>query len=282
MREDVLAARDAIEEENEALTTNEARLLAAELAAEGFTSESERGAEQARQAAFALLQSLDPALEEIIESTDDATEATVNLAGALMTMADPVFAAISSFQKYEETLERIDDDNVRTKDEMLELALATIEVGAQFSSLDSTQIQSAVDTLAVGLEIGVGEARNLLVELGLLDGKQIAADIAIRISATQSGVTIPGVDIDFSSIRGLFRAHGGPLMAGQNAIVGEEGPELFTPSTSGFVHPAGSFTSNEGAGEVNIHLHGVDLGEGSRRVLEEIREGIRQLDMEEN
>ena len=99
MREDVLAARDAIEEENEALTTNEARLLAAELAAEGFTSVEERGAEAARDMAFALLQTLDPALEEIIEDTDDATEATVNLAGALMTMADPVFAAIGAFPK---------------------------------------------------------------------------------------------------------------------------------------------------------------------------------------
>ncbi len=285
LRGNVVDARDAIIEENEALATNETRLLAAELAAEGFTSESERGAEQARLAAFALLQSLDPALEEIIEDTDAAAESTESLASALLEMASPVFGAISSFQSYEATLERIDEDNIRTKDEMLELALATLEVGAQFDNLSSEQIQAAVDGLAVSLGLSEAAARELLVELGLLDGKSISASVNVGITTTTSGAGVSGsADLSMAEIMNLFRRHGGPLLAGQSAIVGEEGPELFTPNTSGFVHPVGSFgtSSNEGAQEVNIHLHGVDLGEGSRRVLEEIREGIRQLDMEDN
>ncbi|MBN9022407.1 MAG: hypothetical protein J0H08_10020 [Rhizobiales bacterium] len=37
-----------------------------------------------------------------------------------------------------------------------------------------------------------------------------------------------------------LRAKGGPVSAGGSYIVGEEGPELITPSRSGYVHPSGT------------------------------------------
>lgn len=85
------------------------------------------------------------------------------------------------------------------------------------------------------------------------------------------GISIPGFSIPFGpSFGGLsftipniptFRAAGGPLNAGQAAIVGERGPELFVPSGAGTVMPAGSFGGSEivvrpaaGAGDKLIEI----------------------------
>lgn len=49
-----------------------------------------------------------------------------------------------------------------------------------------------------------------------------------------------------------FRANGGPVMAGRSYIVGENGPELFTPNSSGGI------TANEAAGgPVVVNINGV-------------------------
>jgi phage-related protein len=69
------------------------------------------------------------------------------------------------------------------------------------------------------------------------------------------GISIPGFSIPFGpSFGGLsftipniptFRAAGGPLNAGQAAIVGERGPELFIPSGAGTVVPNGAMGRTE-------------------------------------
>jgi TP901 family phage tail tape measure protein len=52
------------------------------------------------------------------------------------------------------------------------------------------------------------------------------------------------------AVGGLFKAGGGPVAAGQSYVVGEKGPEWFTPGTSGVIHPNG--TTPQGGG-VTIH-----------------------------
>jgi len=44
---------------------------------------------------------------------------------------------------------------------------------------------------------------------------------------------------------GGFKAEGGPVRSGKSYIVGEEGPELFTPGSSGFVSPAHTVSAIE-------------------------------------
>jgi hypothetical protein len=54
----------------------------------------------------------------------------------------------------------------------------------------------------------------------------------------------------FGGLKGIFGlASGGPVSAGQTVMVGEEGPELFTPSTSGYVTPNGA---SAGGASVNV------------------------------
>ena len=54
-----------------------------------------------------------------------------------------------------------------------------------------------------------------------------------------SGTLSKGAGL-FGSLFGGFLANGGPAQAGRSYIVGEEGPELFTPNTSGTVSPNSS------------------------------------------
>ena len=56
-----------------------------------------------------------------------------------------------------------------------------------------------------------------------------------------------GVGTGGGLLGGLFRADGGPVSAGSSYIVGERGPELFTPKSSGMItpnHALGGGTSN--------------------------------------
>lgn len=46
------------------------------------------------------------------------------------------------------------------------------------------------------------------------------------------------------SLFGGFKANGGTATAGRSYVVGEKGPELFTPGRSGSIAPAGSFSSS--------------------------------------
>ncbi len=47
------------------------------------------------------------------------------------------------------------------------------------------------------------------------------------------------------------RADGGPVAAGSTYLVGEQGPELFTPGASGFITPNGG-----GSSRLDVYLHG--------------------------
>jgi hypothetical protein len=64
------------------------------------------------------------------------------------------------------------------------------------------------------------------------------------------------------------RAAGGPVSAGQSYMVGEFGPERFTPTMSGTIDRAGSW--GEGDTNVTINIAGVGSGEGpdSRQAVE--------------
>ncbi|CAB4136005.1 hypothetical protein UFOVP295_20, partial [uncultured Caudovirales phage] len=52
-----------------------------------------------------------------------------------------------------------------------------------------------------------------------------------------------------------FRASGGPVMAGGSYIVGERGPELFTPNASGNITPNGGFG---GGANITVNVNGGD------------------------
>ena len=87
----------------------------------------------------------------------------------------------------------------------------------------------------------------------LWDGMvKVFADLKSWIDQQIAGILAP-INDAASAVKGFFsfgggseaqtpqgRASGGPISAGRPYLVGERGPELITPSRSGYVHPAGS------------------------------------------
>lgn len=66
--------------------------------------------------------------------------------------------------------------------------------------------------------------------------------------AVGGGGGVPGLGIAGA------RASGGPVSAGQTYLVGENGPELFRPSSSGLIYPHGQAANNNQAGPIEIKI----------------------------
>ena len=97
--------------------------------------------------------------------------------------------------------------------------------------------------------------------------------IAIAVVVTQVSALISGFQkvIEFGSkvgsfVGGLFgggRATGGPVMQGTTYLVGEQGPELFTPSSSGTIIPNNAL--GRGSSTINITVNGAIDSESTAR-----------------
>ena len=64
------------------------------------------------------------------------------------------------------------------------------------------------------------------------------------------------------------------------ALVGEEGAELLRLARGDTVTPLTGPNAPAMGNVYHIHLHDVDLTEGSRKTLLRIREGLREMDQE--
>lgn len=76
------------------------------------------------------------------------------------------------------------------------------------------------------------------------------------------------------------RAKGGPMSAGGAYLVGEDGPEVVTPSRGGFVHPNGSGGGGRNFGDIHISFAPVIQGGGDHssmmdRVMREFEDRMR-------
>lgn len=102
------------------------------------------------------------------------------------------------------------------------------------------------EEVATKLETGLTDAF-LNIADGLEGLKDLFDDILKMIARELIRVNV-AVPIA-GAIGDLFKADGGPVRAGRSYIVGERGPELFTPGASGHIHPNGSF----GGGSVVVN-----------------------------
>lgn len=116
---------------------------------------------------------------------------------------------------------------------------------------------SLASALSTGFQDGLDGMLKSFVGFLAESAAQAAASQLLELFAgkdSKSGI----LGAVFSGIGGLFsgaRASGGPVSAGNTFLVGEKGPELFTPSNNGTILPNGSFgntSSGVTVGNVNI------------------------------
>lgn len=122
----------------------------------------------------------------------------------------------------------------------------------------------------------------------LLNIGDMLIDMAVRDlfgSAFGGGMGGGGGGGIFSFLGGLFggfRANGGPVQSGMAYMVGERGPELFSPSVSGRIIPNHSLPSanqngnDNRRGDLHLHINGSGLDE--QQLARAIANGIRDYD----
>ena len=89
---------------------------------------------------------------------------------------------------------------------------------------------------------------------------------------------IPGVNMDQIELMGSAepRAMGGPVTGGKPYIVGEEGPELFTPNASGNITPNDAMGGGSQSITLNINVGGVTDRTDKRALAREIGDMLTQ------
>ena len=134
----------------------------------------------------------------------------------------------AELERGEKTQQQFDDAISGIADSMANALLAgeSLREGLAnvFKSIASDIINSGIKNALMDQFGGVGGGFNILSAIGNFFG---------------GGIKVAGTDALSGSLRGIsgFRARGGPVSGGQSYIVGEEGLEVFTPSTSGMITP---------------------------------------------
>lgn len=244
------------------------------------------------------------AYEEVEEAIEDTTAARQEHLDVIRMASDPMFAAIKNLQSMAAAQERVDQlvndgkgDTEEYAEAMLELAEATLGAQDGLDDIDPTALEGALGTIGAAMGASDEQTRDFLETLGILDGKQIAVVLDVEapvIQYSSSGNT-------YTPNKTLTKhfAQGGFFERGDFLRVGEDGEELLLAGVSGAIvsnpaTPGGNFndffpsqnSQRDDANptreirDVHLHLHGVDLSEGSRHTLMRIREGLRDLDQE--
>lgn len=121
-------------------------------------------------------------------------------------------------------------------------------------------------TLAPALGTVLGAALQVVGKLisGLITGfgklvvliNDVVDGIKAIINLVKNNPIVQGISGAISSIFGGGRAAGGPVNAGTTYLVGEKGPELFTPSNSGNIIPNNRLSAASGGNTININVTG--------------------------
>ena len=123
------------------------------------------------------------------------------------------------------------EERLKKQEEMQEL----------FDSIGDTIENGILDSINAGIDAMVDGTKDLdeaLQEIASGVLKDIG-QMLIKFGLQQAFAALPGGGIG-GALGGLFRAEGGPVTGGQPYIVGEKGPELMVPRTSGTVLAIGT------------------------------------------
>ena len=157
-----------------------------------------------------------------------------------------------AFDKLEASIEKVFETGVKAFS-------GTAEEVRDFNSAQKDAIQQ-IANLAIALDLSFGEQNQLkiFVDSGdLVAAEKYLGEIDIRRQEVQSKFS--EMFRGFNPFDGIpftppGRASGGPVSQGSSYLVGERGPEIFTPSGSGMITP----NSAIGGNTITVNVQGAD------------------------
>lgn len=103
--------------------------------------------------------------------------------------------------------------------------------------------RQAIEFVIKAIGTAVSKAREAIDTIASIPGAKLLGDVAGNVGGAIGGIAGGIGDL----VKPQHRAAGGSVLSGQPYLVGERGPELFVPRTSGTVVP--------NAGSVNVHVN---------------------------
>ena len=116
------------------------------------------------------------------------------------------------------------------------------------------------------------------VALGVLDeiaSNALKAGIGSVTSGGGSGLLGIGASLIGSALGLPGRATGGPVSPGRGYVVGERGPELFVPTSSGRVLPSGAGGGRDVRVTVNVNAAGGEAPQALARSARQVARAVR-------
>jgi hypothetical protein len=128
-------------------------------------------------------------------------------------------------------------------------------------------LKLAIQGIGIALGVVISVVGNLISGFERLFGivKSVVGAIQSLISLVANNSVVRGIGNAISSAFGGFRAAGGPVSAGKSYVVGEQGAEMFVPSSNGTIVPNGGMGST-----FNITVNGAIDAEGTARTIVDV------------
>ena len=121
------------------------------------------------------------------------------------------------------------------------------------NSLQKTK--ALYDSIGSAIETGIVDALEGAIQ-GTKTLGEVANSVFSQISRTLLQFGVNSLLSSIPGIGGLFKAEGGPVKRGGSYIVGERGPEMFTPGSSGMITPNHELGGNSTNVVVNVDASG--------------------------
>ncbi len=204
-----------------------------------------------------------PYIEQLKRAEQAAGKAMAPLVGQSLKGKEALDALRVSVSRIQNELAKTGEGSVDELKKRIELYGELTEKANQLVAAEERQRQMAKEAsriLAGGFEDAVfsGEKlRNVVNALVADIGRMLFRNIMFGSGGT--GGIFGSVMGGLGSLFGGGKAQGGPVSAGKSYVVGEKGPELFTPSAAGSITPNHQMAAAGGGSlVVNINAPGAD------------------------
>lgn len=195
-------------------------------------------------------------IQQLNNAFDDMKK---TIGGALIEALMPFVNQLTVWASKKETQEKIAEISKQIK----EWAEVIIPV-----AIDSVKILFGWLKSIVGVFVEIGKEINYVIE-------QLAR-LANAVKNSTAGKIVTGAISEIKYLTGA-KADGGPVMGGSSYLVGERGPEIFTPNVSGFITPNGMTMGTS----INISISGNTLLDDTagakiaRQIMDSLKGNIR-------
>ena len=199
--------------------------------------------------------------DDFRQSIKDARNPLLNFAEATKEVTRNLIDADTAWKLLTDSLsEEVALDEAKTKLAELEAAAKLAFGSGAQADIDAYEAQAAqfVAMLsAISGNIDDISSKEILIRFKT-QGPAAALELAGYVARGAEFGSFQS-EFDLLTLAGISgtRASGGPVMGGSTYLVGEQGPELFTPSSSGNITPNGAMGGNT----INITVQGADPNE---------------------